>query len=119
MDYQLLIAQGVKGSSTYKQRNNMGEIRKHRDALSQCRDSLALQRNEICVAVETPVPGVVIFEHNLAYIKLELVKSAQSCCSRSQVSSSSIPFPVAGNVWTRSACDNVEMCLTSNGIPAA
>lgn len=80
---------------------------------------LHFKGNEICTAVVTLVPGVVIFEHNLAHMKLESVKFAQSCCSRSQVSSSSTPFPVAGNVWTSSVCDDVEMCLTSGGTPAA
>lgn len=78
VDYRLLIAQGIKGSSKHKQRNNMGEIRKHRDGLSQCRDSLALQSEWKTWGSSNSSPWSDNIWTHLAHTKLESVLSLHS-----------------------------------------
>lgn len=79
-----LIAQGLKGNDKYKQRNNMGEIRKHRSGFSQYRDSLALQREWNMWGSSNSSPWSDNIWTYLAHTKLELVLSLHSLAAASR-----------------------------------
>ena len=78
VDCCLFIAQGLKGSSKYKQRDNMGEIRKPGDGLFQCRNCLALQRKWNMWGGSNSGLWSGSIGTYIAHIELELVLSLHS-----------------------------------------